>query len=239
MYEDHARIPPPPDGGYNLNALKPGNIRHYDYWPEPPGPQTFGNTQVIFSDHEKHMVARIRQADAVFGCMAWLTNYAILDALAGLEAVQIVVQKEDFLRPDGPGWRKTKLLRAYKALDKNLMRFNIPWDVGSCDQCGDPSIEGVRCMGVHNSGRKSASPRMHHKFLVFCHLADGYPEPYAVWTGSFNATWNGTRCRENSMYIESEPIASAYAQEYGTVAALSEPLDWQYAWVAPEWRIGS
>jgi hypothetical protein len=37
---------------------------------------------------------------AIFGCVAWLTLIPILKALSKCDNVQIIVQKEDFLRPD-------------------------------------------------------------------------------------------------------------------------------------------
>ena len=94
---------------------------------------------------------------------------------------------------------------------------------------------------------------MHHKFAVFCErresndsaaeeaFFDDYivPVPYAVWTGSFNFTYTGTRSFENAVYIEDPEISRAYFNEWEQVAALSEPLDWERPYVAPEWRIGT
>jgi phosphatidylserine/phosphatidylglycerophosphate/cardiolipin synthase-like enzyme len=87
---------------------------------------------------------------------------------------------------------------------------------------------------------------MHHKFFVFCDvgLDDKYRmpcsiTPRSVWTGSFNPTANGTRSRENAVLIESDGIAAAYAREWFQVYAISEPLDWESDWCAPEYRIGT
>ncbi|MGG6325682.1 hypothetical protein ACQ5UC_18795 [Vibrio cholerae] len=55
---------------------------------------------VYFRDLEKHLISHINKADLVVGAVAWLTSESILDALASVKNVQIVVQKEDFLRPD-------------------------------------------------------------------------------------------------------------------------------------------
>jgi hypothetical protein len=36
------------------------------------------------------------------------------------------------------------------------------------------AIEAIRCVGIHNADRAAgASPRSHHKFLVFCDPRDG------------------------------------------------------------------
>jgi hypothetical protein len=93
---------------------------------------------------------------------------------------------------------------------------------------------------------------MHHKFVVFCKtdvrtvtLVDAMTEsratirPYAVWTGSFNFTANGSASFENAVYLTDPPLVAAYFEEWGQVVALSEPLDWRDEWVAPEWRIGT
>lgn len=64
-------------------------------------------------------------------------------------------------------------------------------------------------------------------------------KPYAVWTGSFNFSDNGTKSFENAVVIEDVAIAEAYLEEWGQIAALSEPLDWSSEWMAPEWRIGT
>lgn len=56
---------------------------------------------VYFGNLIDPLVARIQQARFVMGCVAWLTNEPILKALAQREC-SIIVQKEDFLRPDDP-----------------------------------------------------------------------------------------------------------------------------------------
>ena len=91
---------------------------------------------------------------------------------------------------------------------------------------------------------------MHHKFFVFADVvrvkekwagADyrEYFLPRAVWTGSFNPTFNGTQSRENAVYIESPKIAYEYMREFYRMLAISEPLDWTSEWVEPEYRFGS
>jgi phosphatidylserine/phosphatidylglycerophosphate/cardiolipin synthase-like enzyme len=94
---------------------------------------------------------------------------------------------------------------------------------------------------------------MHHKFLVVGGVADadcpdedrtatGWEpvfEPAAVWTGSFNFTNNGGDSIENAVIIHDPVIATAYLNEWAQVFALSEPLDWESEYIAPEWRIGT
>ncbi|MDV3351296.1 phospholipase D-like domain-containing protein [Leptothoe sp. LEGE 181152] len=203
---------------------------------------------VYFRDIENKLISHIHEADAVFGAVAWLTSPTILDALSEVSNVSIIVQKEDFLRPD-IGVRsnfKSTLRRMYDNLKCKLLRASFNNILQSVSILGDLSIEPVRCVGNHNREKKPAFPRMHNKFLVFANVEAGEKEysfevikPYAVWTGSFNLTKNAIRSLENALYITDSKIVNAYFQEYGQIAAMSEKLDWETDWAAPQWRIGT
>lgn len=193
------------------------------------------------------MIKHINEADAVVGCVAWLTSEPILKALAK-KKTSIIVQKEDFLRPDMDyqnGW-KTRLHELYSNLG-GLARFEVGGTVlRTMSYLGEQSIDGVRCVGNNNNDRAPAFPRMHNKFIIFCEYIPpcteeyyGLIQPYAVWTGSFNFTKNGGRSLENALYVTQPEIFNAYYQEYAQIAALSESLDWECDWVKPEWRIGT
>jgi hypothetical protein len=233
-----------------------------------------GKVKAYFRDLETHLIQHISKADLIVGCVAWLTNERILTALSK-KGVAIVVQKEDFLRPDiksSFGW-KAKLHRLYNSLHCPFERYLFPWPLSSMSVACDPSIDGVRCVGNYNSTKHSAFPRAHHKFVVFCNTVTEYhsepviysPEelefrqehglkitegemytyrhtdifPYAVWTGSFNFTANGTQSLENALVISDEKIVEAYYKEWSQIEAISEPLNWEHEWSAPEWRIGT
>lgn len=215
---------------------------------------TSGETEVIFRGLEEKLVQQINQAEVVVGCVAWLTSPAILDALRGKDC-QIIVQKEDFLRPDigsNSNW-KSDLRRRYKALEK-MERFWLPGAVGKVSVCGDCLIDPIRCVGNYNRDKTPAFPRMHNKFMLFGSYKDtkyddpecddpeiwlGKFAPTSVWTGSFNFTKNAAMSLENALIIKDQKIVDAYAQEYGFIAAISEPLDWETDWAAPEFRIGT
>jgi hypothetical protein len=203
---------------------------------------------VHFRDLEKHLIRYIRKADAVLGCVAWLSNLRVLDVLAEKEFVQFVVQKGDLWRADrgmqdSQGYKK-KLAQKYK-----MLRCDIEKDllVGSMSYCADPGIGPVRCMGVYREDEKVFTPQMHNKFLLFADFEEHDPDdepislytltPYAVWTGSFNITQNATYSFENAVYIANPEIVDAYFEEYSQILAISESLDWQHEWVAPERRI--
>ena len=237
----------------NLNLLK---IRNADGPDEPLRDLSIMNGKVsaYFRDIETWFVRHCHEAHAIVGCVAWLTNETMLRAMADLEAVSLIVQKEDFLRWDSgskaENWKWDLRLR-YNRL-KGSSRFILD-GLGDLSVCSDDSVYPARCVGNHNSSKKIVHPRMHNKFVVFCrriertveevfgeHYVRGPRyEPYAVWTGSFNFSENGTRSFENVVVIEDPIIAQAYYEEWAQIAALSEPLDWFSEWCEPEWRIGT
>jgi hypothetical protein len=205
--------------------------------------------RVHFRDLAMALEGYIAEADLVVGCVAWLTHEGLLRALASVpEGVALVVQKEDFLRPDMQPVSRTwsQWLRAqYATLPAPPNRYEYAAPLRDCTTCGEPEIDPVRCVGNYNEDHAPAFPRMHHKFLVFCRMAtrksslDSPVEPYAVWTGSFNLTQNATNSLENALYITTPAIVQAYYHEWAQIEALSEPLDWEHVWVTPEWRLGS
>ena len=228
----------------DLNSLEPNDDCGGSSKSNRDNSVVSGPVRAYFRDLPARLVAHIGEADAVLGCVAWLTHPAILDAL-NKKSVSIVLQKEDFLRPDmgvGNNWKR-ELRARYERLECLSSRYAFKNMVGGLSYGGDPTIDAVRCVGNFNREKSPAFPRMHNKFLIFCHLeSDGHepvPVPYAVWTGSFNLTFNAANSLENAVYMEDPAIVAAYFQEFGQIMALSEPLDWESDWSAPEWRIGS
>jgi hypothetical protein len=202
----------------------------------------------MFKDLPDKLIEYISHATVIVGCVAWLTHPKILQAMQHLGGISIIVQKEDFLRPDGipqAGW-KSELRNLYTALNgldgitgKSRNCFVINAGLRSFDAF---SIEPVRCAGFARLPDALDRPIMHHKFIVFCcveqHELDERTirivQPYAVWTGSFNFTKNAVRSFENAVYIEHPEIAYAFFEEWGQVAALSESLDWERPYVDPD-----
>ena len=211
-----------------------------------------GKTRVYFKDLERNLIRHISESDAVFGCVAWFTSEPIIKALS-CKDVQIVVQKEDFLRPDNDiardGWPQ-RLRSLYGSLHcRNVRGYEMPnimWSGLSFGWAGT-SPDPVRCVGNNNSAKSTAFPRSHHNFVVFCKFTkvDINDEvydvilPYGVWTGSYNFTKNAGRSFENALYIEDQTIVDAYMAEYAQIFSLSEPLDWTSEWSVPEYRIGT
>lgn len=258
-------LPDEPEHVLNLNGMQ---ISTDTYWYDDNGVCHYsdspvrnkttqskdGSVVVYFDNLADHLIGHIRQSKIVVGCVAWLTSADVLRALADVPGgVSIVVQKEDFLRRDirtRSNW-KTELRRLYGALKFPYFRCAMDGLVGSLSCACDPTIDPIRCVGNHNSNKAPAFPRMHHKFLVFCDSSDttysdddGEPWgirilPRAVWTGSFNLTYNATLSLENSVLLTDPDLAAAYYHEWEYIMGLSESLDWESEWAAPEWRIGT
>ena len=210
--------------------------------------------EVIFRNQKKRLLELIRDYPYVCGCVAWLTDTDVLSAMAGMEHVSIIVQKEDFLRPDlyNSSDFCMRLRKAYEALPTTFDRYDVEGIVGDLSWCSDPTLDSVRCVGNYNSDKKPAFPRMHNKFLVFTEDAPpevefmnehrrilGISDNACVWTGSYNISNTATKSLENVVIIHSKKVAEAYFNEWAQITALSEPLDWKSKWSTPEWRIGT
>ena len=215
---------------------------------------TTAKIDVVFRNHRDRLIEEIRRSPVVLGCVAWMTDEAILHALASCEHVNIIVQKEDFLRPDAGKWSR-RLRQMYADLPAPRSYVSLPGiadDLRGSDPRIAPRIDPVRCVGNHNRERRPSWPRMHNKFLVFCDLGSGSVEetnsgglevtepaltPRRVWTGSYNLSLAAKTSWENAVLIENDEVADAYASEFAQITAFSEPLNWENDWVAPEYRI--
>ena len=214
-----------------------------------------GEIECYFRNLETHLNKKIKQYPVIVGCVAWLSNKLLLKTLATRKAVSIIIQKEDFLRPDSNDNRGKKLKPLYKQLPHIMggTKREFYWGdiVDNLDIIHGWESESVRWMGNFNTDKKPAFPRMHNKFLVFCEvekykISDEWePEtiiPKAVWTGSFNLSHNSTNSLENALFINNEEIVKAYYDEWQYIFALSERItdeDWELTWHPPSFRIGT
>lgn len=200
-----------------------------------------GEFSLYTKDLARHACEWIAGADAVVGCMAWLTEPTILEALRTKMGVSLLVQKEDWLRPD-IHWSQAEQRVAYDKLP-GLSRDTHSRGI-SCAS-SDPCPEAVRVVG-NCFADKRVSPRMHHKFVLFGKLDrsrdvdDGFEFcPYAVWMGSFNWTKNGGMSFEDAIVLTDPTVVTALYEEYIQLLVLSEPLDWESPYIEPEWRFGT
>lgn len=207
----------------------------------------FDEVEVVLRNLEETLIKKIEQfkEGAIFGCVAWLTSKPILKALKKCKNVQIIVQKEDFLRPDldiKNNW-KEELRRLYNEVQCDMIRYDFREPIKNLSVCNDPTVQGIRCVGNHNSDKKSSSPRAHHKFLVFCKLLEEEYVPITLWTGSYNLTKNATFSFENALVLTDKSgkneVLEAYLNEHHQIFALSEELNWENKWIEPQYRIGT
>lgn len=238
--DDLNRYTPENDGNYPEMGIQDNSISVGD-----------ADVSIIFRNQKERLLKKISEYNCIVGCVAWLTDFDILNALSEVDRVAIVVQKEDFLRPDlnaGKDW-KFMLRHSYDKLKSHGGRFAWPGLMAKLSVCSDDTIQPIRCIGNHNSNKEPTFPRMHNKFLVFSNfIEDNAPLPKGysatlinreVWTGSYNLTKNAAKSLENAVLIRNDNVAKAYYDEFCQIFALSEPLDWESEWCAPEFRIGT
>jgi len=222
--------------------------------------QTSKHDNIIcyFDNLEYELIDKIEKYPVIVGCVAWLTNESILNALATRDRVSIIIQKEDFLRPDSGNWSGEKLRSLYGNLPdgvKSRLINNEYWGdlINGLNFLYGWEAEPVRWCGEFNINNAPAFPRMHHKFLVFCNIKikenkDNYVDydfeeeenysyynrqtyyviPKAVWTGSFNMTHNGIHSLENALFIQDDNIAKSYYDEWQYIFGLSEYIASEY-----------
>lgn len=242
------------DGGHYEEAEKakrlvqPNNVTSSD-----------AKISVYFRNIEDELICKINEYPVVVGCVAWLTNERILKALSSRKRISIIIQKEDFLRPDSGDWSGRKLREMYASLPPGASCYCATGEwwgslLASLNWHGSWEAQSIRWLGNFNTEKNPAFPRMHNKFLIFCDINEktgndsNFDEkhieivPRAVWTGSFNLTHNATLSLENATYIKDLEIVNAYYAEWQYIFALSESIPnefWNSAWEPPDFRIGT
>lgn len=196
------------------------------------------NVEVFFRDLKDRLLEQISYADMVIGAVAWITDLDILAALAQKETL-LVVQKEDFLRPDLKSTLtasdKATLHQAYDAL-KPFDGRKVP--VGPFDQALYPEklahLAPVRSFGYCVPTQMYRVPKMHNKFLAFLqHDESDTYQPTSVWTGSLNFTAMSLNSLENAIVVRDPKIAEAFICEAQIIYIKGDPLNWESDWINP------
>lgn len=191
----------------------------------------------LFDDLETHLVKWVMSNPAVVGCVAWFTNPVVIRALNSRKFSSVVMQKEDWLRPDCDGTHPAKF-GAGLYQDKNqLGRVDLA-QLAGLSFGGDQSVDRYRVFGKLEKG-DDRRPLMHHKFLVGCDISKSKLVPQSVWTGSYNMTKRSNMSLENAVIIKDGGVADAYLREWLEVFALSESLNFDSHYVRPQWTWGS
>lgn len=201
--------------------------------------------EVYFKDIEKIIIEKINKYDIIIGCVAWLTNENILKELGKKKKVLIIVQNEDFLRPDisydgnETNWKKKimKLYNKISEINNGYNNINLGSEIYVNLKAGLEN--GIRKCGYINTDKSPAFPRMHNKFIVCgtynedsieagdVGIGDNFME---VITGSFNFTENSNNSFENIVCIKKTEIVEAYVKQFGEIACMSMELDWSKDW---------
>ncbi len=193
--------------------------------------------EVVFRHVKQRLIEVIEEADMVMGAVAWLTDLDILQAMAGRPTL-LVIQKEDFLRPDMESVLSSEKKRALRAAYDRLGDFDgTRVTVGPFFQATSgvsATMPSVLCYGCCRTGQMFRMPRMHNKFIVCLRESPEGFSPYAVWTGSFNFTELSRHSLENALIVRDAAIAQAYAAEAQMIYLQGEPLDWTSEWVRPQ-----
>lgn len=216
----------------DLHAVRPvGFAGDREFWDQRCRTTIAGDVTVHCGDLSGPVVEFIESADALVGCVAWLTSKDILGALARRPGgVALCVQKEKDLRPGGDRW-SSELRRRYLELPAGPLRRSMPAPL--CDTDGPSRVDPVRCVGYLGGVH---SPNMHHKFLVAGRVEGRMWVPERVWTGSFNFSVNAAASAENAVVIDDPVVAGAYLAEFARIAAISEPLAWTSRVAKPDLR---
>lgn len=188
--------------------------------------------QCVFRNCLDRLIECIDNAHGVVGCVAWMTHPKILEALKKKAFVSIIVQKEPYLRTGYRGvrskWYK-EIRDSYVELPPpptpDQIALLMPTTATTTAVINMSAISYHGILGSTTGARARArgarrllqTPRMHHKFLVFCG-ADGQPQ--STWTGSFNFTVNATNSLENAVILSAAELPDAcqsYLREWATV----------------------
>jgi hypothetical protein len=170
--------------------------------PERKAVRERGPVTVYFDQFSDRLVEWIQGATMVRGTMAWLTDPAVLDALGQVKGgVQLLLQNETFLTRAKDDYGNT-LLSKYKALPCIKKETACLYSLGSA------------------STRKQ-KPRLHSKWFIFY---DQDKVPFAVWTGSWNATKCSNRSIENVIVLSDFIMAEWYHQEWLRLQPFATPI---------------
>lgn len=194
-----------------------------------------GQIEVVFRNVIPRLINEIKEHDLVFGCIAWLTVKNVLKELQNKQC-QIVLQKEDFLRPDLVSHLSDKdkgcLKDLYDNLSCNLSTTQFSYKIKELSLDGILDLTPITCFGYYNQNLKHCTPKMHNKFFIFAKIdkESNKIKPLKVWTGSANITNMSIHSLENGVIIDDKEIAEHYMKEYENIYFLSEKLNWNSNW---------
>ena len=206
-----------------------------------------GKTYSTLTENLASVIERFGKGKTVLGCVAWLSNARILEALTKCRRVLLIVNREHYDSWGAGTFKKyASLPRFDQPLWVALGHLNDTFATLETDRNSVKSrYSCVRAFGNPSSGGKSEGLE-HCKYLVFfeteCYhyfktsengnvTAVPDPEnfvyketPVAVWTGSMNMTKASETHHENAVFIKSKTTAQAYFEDFTNTFMASTPL---------------
>lgn len=205
------------------------------------------NVQPYFEKLEEHLIGYIEKSSYVVGCVAWLTNQNIIEALENIKGAKIIINKEEYLNPKmekGQQFFYRCLRGRYndipdmfesicKCCSKNMLQCQ-----NFCKIFGNINTEYISTniqseTDTHNKGNKKGAiltcgivnnhSKMHHKFLIF--FNDDII-PTGLWTGSYNLSKTSNFSLENALYITDIDVIREYIKEFLAIYPFSESYNW-------------
>ena len=199
--------------------------------------------QPYFEKLEEHLIGYIEKSPYVIGCVAWLTNKNIIEALENIKGVKIIINKEEYLNSNMKIGRKFyyKCLRGRYNEVTDLFNINCECckkfvrDCPNFNKIFSPifidkklsenlSDDIEKNGAIITCGIVNNFSKMHHKFLIFF---NNKFEPTGVWTGSYNLSKTGNFSLENALYITDIDVMMEYIKEFFAIYPFSESYNWK------------
>jgi phosphatidylserine/phosphatidylglycerophosphate/cardiolipin synthase-like enzyme len=214
----------------NLNNNQSFNLNKIRI--EPNHKLLEGNVQPYFENLESTLVNFIDKSTYVIGCIAWLTNPKILDALEKKSGVKLIINKEEFLNSNLENSQRFyhKCLRGRYNELHDLFDSNCKCCDGKIIDCdkfketlGNITTDENKSGAVLTCGVVNNYAKLHHKFLIFL---DEQLKMLGVWTGSYNLSVTSNLCLENALYITDPDVINEYLKEFKLIYSHSEKYNW-------------
>lgn len=210
--------------------------------------------QPYFENLEENLIAHIEKSTYIIGCVAWLTNRNIIEALENIKGVKIIINKEEYI--------SSKMQSGQKFSNKCLQgRYNEIPDFFE-NNCGCCNIKMCQCQNFRNifedcinhdnndnifqnelnDSRKKDSSVISRRSgaILTCGIVNNYSKmhhkfliffdndmkPMGVWTGSYNLSVNGNFSLENALYITDKEVIAEYIKEFIVIYPYSESYNW-------------
>lgn len=199
---------------------------------------TSGSIYPYFDRLEEHLIAYIEKSSYVIGCVAWLTNNNIINALEDKKGIKIIINKEEYISSKMESGQKFyyKCLRGKYNDLPDLFQTNCSCCQNQMMKCpkfidllgqifDHENTNNNLCKNgaILTCGIVNNLSKMHHKFLIFF---DDTMCPMGVWTGSYNLSKTSNFSLENALYITDPKIITEYIKEFIAIFSYSEPYNW-------------